>query len=258
MAAEKDIPQESKSPLAQSNIPYPKRKKSTAVVQVEATPDNMILIALQNGRTMDEIQALINMRNAELARVAELEFYEAKADFLKNCPAIVKNRTAPLDTTREGKKWGGYKYSDLDNLINTVKEAEGNAGLSHDWKDGRNEKGEVVVTCILSHSGGHKKESTITFGLDTGPGKNNIQAMKSTITYLRRATLESVLGVSQGGEDDDGATAERDEKGLEKLNDEQFNLVIKSIKGKKMTVEQVRANYSLSAGQENALEALTR
>src|SRR5688572_173262 len=178
------------------------QKRHTDPAQLKsATPENFIAFALQSGRSIEEIQQLINFRNAELARLAELEFNEAKAQFLKNCPAIVKNKVAP-ETMKDGKKWGGYKYSDLDNLINTVKEAEATAGLSHDWEDGKNEKGEMVVTCILSHLNGHKKKSTLSWSFDKSGGKNDIQAMKSTISYLRRATLESVLGVSQGGDND--------------------------------------------------------
>jgi hypothetical protein len=241
--------------------PGPKKKgitpkRSTVPAQVKPTPDNMIVMALQANRSMEEIKSLIDLRNAEIKRIAELEFNEAKAEFLKTVPAIKKNREADFKETNSGKRGASYKYSDLDNLINTVKEAEGNAGLSHDWKDGKNEKGEIEVTCILSHVGGHSKSTTLSFGLDTSGGKNGIQAMKSTISYLRRATLESVLGLPQGGEDDDGHAAQRDEKGLEKLNAEQFNQVVRSIMGGTLTVENVRKTYSLSAEQETTLEGL--
>lgn len=232
-------------------------KRHTGTVQLKsATPENFIAFALQSGRSIDEIQQLINFRNAELARLAKLEFNEAKAMFLKTVPRIIKNQDANFGETNSGKKGASYRYSDLDNLINTIKDAEATAGLSHDFKTTQDDKGNVQITCILSHVAGHSETDTLKAPPDKSGGKNDIQAMKSTVSYLRRAALESVLGLSQGGDDNDGrdAVGQASFTDLEVPTEDGFRHLLKSVRMGTMTVEQITKTYALSGEQ---LEALT-
>jgi hypothetical protein len=234
------------------------RKPSTVPVQVKPTPDNLIMIALQMNRTMQEVQALIDMRNAEIARLAKLEFNEAKSAFLKTVPQIKKNREADFGETRSGKQGASYRFTDLDNLINTIKEAEANAGLSHDWKtayDGPN----IIVTCTLSHVGGHSESDSFKFIADKSGGKNDIQAMKSTISYLRRGTLESVLGLPQGGDDNDGKDAPDKNKYVDNLQkgtptEEGFRHLVNSFRKGTMTMDQIESQYNLTIEQYETLK----
>jgi hypothetical protein len=43
---------------------------------------------------------------------------------------------------------------------------------------------------------------------DKSGGKNDIQAMASTVTYLRRYTLTGALGITTGNDDNDGGKPE--------------------------------------------------
>lgn len=244
----------SKSPVQKRPGGMTKRHSDPVQLKV-ATPDNFISYALQSGRAIEEIEKLIEFRNRELARLAELKFNESRAQFLKECPQIVKNKTAPV-VTKDGKTWGGYTYSDLDNLVNTVKDAESRAGLSHRWEDSRNDKGEMVVTCILSHLDGHEVRTTLAWPSDKSGGKNDIQAMKSTISYLRRATLESCLGVSQGGDDNDGKDApgnEPQQRG-NGLDDDMFRTLLASVIKGTISVSQIAKQYSLTEEQRDTLQ----
>jgi hypothetical protein len=250
-----------KNEVSKPSSPAPKKKgtmtkRHSGTVQLkEATPENFIAFALQSGRSIDEIQQLINFRNAELARLAKLDFMEAKRVFLKTVPKIIKNQDANFGETSSGKKGASYRYSDLDNLINTVKDAESTAGLSHDFKTTQDNNGWVTITCILSHIGGHSETDTIKAPPDKSGGKNDIQAMKSTVSYLRRATLESVLGLSQGGDDNDGHTNQNTFfADLETLSSDGFLHVMKSVRQGTMTIEQVKKSYALTAEQVDSLE----
>lgn len=251
-------PEENEPTKSQSQAPKKKgmmAKQSTVPVQVKATPDNFIMIAIQTGRSMEEIQKLIDMRNAEIARLAKMDFNDAKSQFLKSVPRIVKNRDADFGTTNSGKEGASYRFSDLDNLINTVKEAESNAGLSHDWKTNYDDKGNILVTCILSHVNGHSETDTLKFEADKSGGKNGIQAMKSTISYLRRGTLESVLGLPQGGDDNDGKDAphQSNNSDLPAVTQEGFILLVNSVRKGTMTIEQVQKTYALTPEQLETL-----
>jgi hypothetical protein len=46
---------------------------------------------------------------------------------------------------------------------------------------------------------------------DTGPGRNAIQAIGSTITYLQRYTLMAITGTAASDQDDDGKGSARSE-----------------------------------------------
>lgn len=235
------------------------KRHSDQVQLKSATPENFIAFALQSGRSIEEIQQLINFRNAELARVAELEFYEAKRQFLKTVPRIIKNQDADFGETKTGAKGASYRYSDLDNLINTIKDAESAAGLSHDFKTTQDDKGNVQITCILSHVGGHSETDTLKAPPDKSGGKNDIQAMKSTVSYLRRAALESVLGLSQGGDDNDGKDAPGQyTQALEVPTEDGFRILLQSVRKGTMTVEQVTKTYALSGEQLEALQNFTQ
>lgn len=237
-------------------------KTSSVAVPAEQpiapTPDNMIMIALQNNRSMDEIQKLIDMRNAEIARLAELAFYDALKEFQRNCPQIRKNKTVDFEH-KDNQGRTNYKYTELDHLINTVREAEANAGLSHSWETTYNEKGEVIITCVLAHSGGHKVKDSMKGLPDTSGKKNSIQQVKSTISYLRRATFESVLGVSQGGQDDDGQGADpaRIGKGI-RPDPVAWKGLMDQVAKKLLTVEQVTGTYNLTEEEIDTLNICAR
>jgi hypothetical protein len=234
------------------------RKSSTVPAQVKPTPDNLIMYALQNGRTMEEIKFLYDMRNQELARIALLDFREAKKNFLKAVPRLYKNREANFGETSRGAQGASYRFSDLDNLINTVKGAEADAGLSHDWKTSYDDKNNLVITCILSHVGGHSETDTLKWPPDKSGGKTDIHAMKSTVSYLRRATLESVLGLSQGGDDNDGKDAPEQNTfvDLPALTDEGYKILVKSVRAGTMTVDQAQKAYHMSPEQVDSLRYL--
>ena len=59
----------------------------------------------------------------------------------------------------------------------------------------------VVVTCRLTHAGGHSEENTLVAPPDTKGNKNPAQAVQSTSTLLQRYTLLAILGIGTDGAD---------------------------------------------------------
>ena len=81
------------------------------------------------------------------------------------------------------------------------------AVLSHRWnvhQDGST----ITVTCYITHDMGHSVETSISAGADMSGGKNAIQAIASTITYLERYSLQAATGIAALEADDDGQGAE--------------------------------------------------
>jgi hypothetical protein len=99
------------------------------------------------------------------------------------------------------------KYSPLNEVLNTVRPVLGKYGLTIiqvPTFDNTN----CSINTLLTHKDG----AWISFpALKNKPTKMDIQGMGSTITYLRRFSLNAITGV-MGEIDDDGATASEGSK----------------------------------------------
>jgi len=62
----------------------------------------------------------------------------------------------------------------------------------------------VTVTATLSHSTGHDVTTSMSGGADTSGSKNAIQALGSSVSYLKRYTASALLNLTSHGSDDDG------------------------------------------------------
>jgi len=63
----------------------------------------------------------------------------------------------------------------------------------------------VLMTARMSHSAGHFEEKKLPLPVDKGPGRNDIQAMGSTVSYGRRYLTKMWGNIIEVGEDNDGA-----------------------------------------------------
>ena len=99
----------------------------------------------------------------------------------------------------------GYKYASLDNIVQTIVPLMNKFGLCYCQPvggDGTN----ISVTTIIMHSDGGIISGTISAPLASGKAAkmSEIQGAGSVITYLRRYSLSSMLGLVTD-EDTDGA-----------------------------------------------------
>ncbi len=230
---------------------------STVQVQANSGPDGMIMIALQTGRTMEEIGKLIEFRNNEIARIASLAFKEAKAKFTKDRKRIIKTNEADFGLTSSGKQGAKYKYENLDDVDVTIKDLAADLGFSWDWKT-RYDGDWIYIKCILSHKDGHSESDEMRGEADASGGKNPIQAEGSTATYLERQTLKKVLGLSAGLDNDghkikDGDVIDYTFHDLPSPTDEQYNVFMRSVISGNITVDQIKDKMHLTADQEKAL-----
>ena len=170
----------------------------TAAPPAALTPADMLKIAVDQGADLDKLEKFMELARRWDEDQARKAFNEAVANFKANAPRLV-NATPG----QHGK------YADLDSITGKLTPALARWGLSHSW--GMAQEGErVAVTCRLAHVGGHSEEVTLSAPPDTGPGRNAIQALKSSTTYLCRITLLGVTGMATGVGDDDGQTADGD------------------------------------------------
>lgn len=95
------------------------------------------------------------------------------------------------------------RYADLMAVVNAARPALCKNGLAVTQNIISHVNGETILHTILMHSSGQWLESRMR----VLPPKNDVQSMSSYITYLKRVSYSSLIGVVTGDEDDDGEIA---------------------------------------------------
>ncbi len=95
------------------------------------------------------------------------------------------------------------RYADLMAVVSAARPHLSKNGLSVTQNIISHVSGETILHTILMHSSGQWLESRMR----VLPPKNDVQTMSSYITYLKRISYASLIGVVTGDEDDDGEVA---------------------------------------------------
>jgi hypothetical protein len=164
--------------------------------QMQPTAFEMMIALSGKGIKPEEIEKMMTIIERQDDRQAEKAFVSSLAEFKENPPVI----------TRDKKNLQyNSKYCSLENLVYCVASRLSECGLSHRW-DIAQEGQAITVKCSLTHSMGHSVFVEMSAPPDVSGKKNPIQQMKSTITYLKAVTLESILGVAStdANHSDDG------------------------------------------------------
>lgn len=186
----------------------PTVRPTTAIAS--ATPGDLLRIALESGADLDRLERLMKMQQEWEAQQARKSYVAAIAEFKKNPPKILKDK---LVSFTGAKGTTSYMHATLAGVTQPIIEGLATVGISHRWDVQQPDGGMIQVTCILTHEAGHSEQITMKAGRDDTGGKNNIQQVASTITYLERYTLLSITGLATHDmPDDDGAGSEPAEK----------------------------------------------
>jgi hypothetical protein len=159
---------------------------------------------------VDVIERLVQMQERMEDRQAERDFASA----LRAAQAEVKQveRLGFVDLTKAGERpkegaQRGYRFArdeDLDKMLRPIMDKY---GFSIFYDRAPRDGGGLVVTATLLHVGGHSKTSSFPLPIDTGPGRNNLQALGSTDSYAHRYLKEGFFSIVRKGRDDDGVAA---------------------------------------------------
>lgn len=122
--------------------------------------------------------------------------------------AIVQGQitTAPKENVANTGTFS-YKYSTLDDIWSVCRKPLAENGLSVIQIPVNDETGFYLET-ILIHSSGEWISGLMSLPIIAGR-MSELQAMGSAITYARRYMLGAMVGVTTGGDDDDGQAANR-------------------------------------------------
>jgi len=180
------------------------QKEYMPVTTEKNTPADLLAIAVNQNADLEKLSKLMDLQERWGKNEARKKYIKAMAAFKANPPKIVKDMHVKYKTSKGETE---YKHADLAKVATSIGMALSEHGLSAAWKTDQ-DKSQISVTCTITHVDGHSESTTLSAGADTSGGKNNIQAIGSTITYLQRYTLLTMTGLAAMGEDDDGQNSE--------------------------------------------------
>jgi ERF superfamily protein len=162
-----------------------------------------------------QIFAAILRTDCDPAERKELyEFYrQIKADEAKDAfSQAMKTAQDGMDPVRRDamNTHTSSKYARLETIDLQCRPIYARNGFSLSFGSKFNEdKGELTVTCKCRHIGGHTEDYELSGGLDGAGAKGSsnktpIQAVGSTITYLKRYLTCMIFNIQLINEDNDG------------------------------------------------------
>jgi len=167
------------------------------------TPATLLEIAVTQGADLDKLEKLMALQERWEANEARKAYHVAMAGFKSNPPTITKDKHVSFKTQKGVTE---YDHTTLGHLTSAISAALSVHGLTAAWETGQEDKA-ITVTCRITHISGHSESTSLTAHPDDSGGKNRIQAVGSTISYLQRYTLMALCGIAAQDQDDDGNSA---------------------------------------------------
>lgn len=174
------------------------RPAGAVIPMPEATPMQMLAMAVQQGADLAKIEKLMDLRERWEASEARKAYVVAMAAFKAEPMRIIKSKKVDIP--------GGAKFAHatLADICDGVVANLSKFGLSHGWELKQLENGWPQVTCVITHEKGHSERTTLSAPPDDSGKKNSIQQIASTVTYLERYTLMAACGLAAKDMDNDG------------------------------------------------------
>jgi hypothetical protein len=159
---------------------------------------------LDKGTDLQRLDQLLDLQMKWEANEARKAFVAAMAAF--KAEPIVIEKAKHVSYKNKSGGLTEYDHAELADITQKVVPAMAKHGLSHRWTFRQDSSRGITVGCVITHRLGHVDEAVeMTAPPDDSGGKNTIQSIASTKTYLERYTLLAATGVATGGEiDDDG------------------------------------------------------
>lgn len=151
---------------------------------------------------LDKMERLMQMQERVMERNAKSAYAASFARMQPELP-VIGQKGKNTNTKQTYAKW--------EDIAEAIAPVLSRHGFSISFRV-ENASGNVSVTGVLMHEQGHSTETTLPLPVDTGAGRNAVQAVGSTVSYGKRYTAGLLLNfVSRDQPDDDGKAAGRGE-----------------------------------------------
>jgi len=176
-------------------------EEKNELMTVEMTPMQMVRYAIDKGATPETLEKIMDLQERVEKSAAKKAWFDAMAKFKKHQPDIYKLR--PVDVKKEGKSIYQYKFAPLEVMDSAIRKIAEPLGLYHRWEPSTNGE-KTRITCIVAHDAGHSESCYMEWTGDNSGGKNALQGIGSTGSYLQRYTLAMIYGIVIKDQDNDG------------------------------------------------------
>lgn len=166
---------------------------------------------------------------------------QAIAGFQQECPVILQQT-----------KGYGYTYADLPTILNIINP------LLAKWRLGFSQPldGNKVRTIVFHIDTGETIESSIDIPEGVMlKGMNDFQVLGSAISYLRRYSISSILGIVSD-KDTDASGEQINKPKKRKLTDSEFIRLCGAINAGTITVEKAKQDFQLNDSQIATIEEI--
>jgi hypothetical protein len=194
------------------------------------SPFAMVLAGKAQGMTVEELDKFMDLQIKWEENQARKAYFDAMASFKAEPIEIEKDKHVKY-TTQKGVT--EYDHASLGNVTQQISSSLSKHGLSAGWKTVQ-EGARITVTCRITHAMGYGEETSLSASPDDSGGKNTIQSIGSTITYLERYTLLAMTGLATHDQDDDGKDAEP----IKYISDKEKSTIIDMMSAKDVKEDQ--------------------
>lgn len=161
--------------------------------------EGLIHKAIERGVDVATMERLLAMRTELKREWAKEQYDNAMARLQGEMPIIKRNK--PGGKTRAGQV--AYYYAPLESIILQTKHIIENNGFSYAIQTQTGE-GVVKVTCLVTHSAGHTKESSVELPLGTKTDiMSETQRVAAAMTFAKRYAFCNAFGIMTADEDND-------------------------------------------------------
>lgn len=205
---------------AQGPIEYVEQLPQPPVPVQALTPHQMLSTLVTQGADPAVLEKFMDLADRWEANEAKKAYVRDMAKFKRETIPILKNKQVGYKN-KDGSLTG-YKHATLDHILEVVVPVLSKHGFSHAWAYDQ-EAGFLTVACRITHKQGHAETTALRGPDDKSGGKNAIQAIGSSSSYLERYTFLAITGLAAKDQDDDGRASEPADTKL--LSEDQQNTI---------------------------------
>uniref|UniRef100_A0A6M3L7K1 Putative Erf family protein n=1 Tax=viral metagenome TaxID=1070528 RepID=A0A6M3L7K1_9ZZZZ len=213
------------------------KDKEIIEVKAEATPSDMIRMAIDKGADLEKLEKLLALKERWEANEARKVFTASFAMVQKEILAVIKTKVNPQTHS---------KYAPLEGIIEGAKPIYTKEGFSVIFYEGKPDVPEAVRVCAdVLHKFGHKETYYYDVPLDGLGIKGNanmtkIHGKSSSVSYGRRYLMCMIWNIAT--EDDDGNAAS-----VEYIDEAQKSSITDWITEKKVDTKKLCAFFSIES-----------
>lgn len=179
-------------------------QQSLGLERQEPSPMEIVAaIARDPNIPVERLAALLDFQERLEARAAEKEYNRDFALAMIEMPRVAKRGKKDM------KEKGCIAYETYEDLDAAIRPIESKYGFARSFSTRISDKGNgVILVLTLTHRAGHSTTSERYCPPDTGPGRNDTQAIASGESYGRRYLTKSKWNIVTVGSDDDANSAD--------------------------------------------------